>query len=296
MSIYIDNFCISGYGDRLLDLFILSILGKLTKNNIIINWIPFSKDEVIRDYNAPNWRWKDTLIENITSFFKLPSYIRLSNLNSLDKTNEIPLPYIYKIPMGGTLSPYSFYDSCLKDILAYDNYKLLVEDTKKEFGLNIPDYKFDSPYITLHLRRTDKLRGVCITQINTNTEDTLENLDNKTREKILDAKNKGYKHFYIASDSSTTKEEYKKYIKALGLIVIEPTNPYNLLESYFDTWIMKSSSLIMVSIKYSTYSLSCALIFNVPLINVLTLDVYKKWNFDKSVELYEEVPEMKRIV
>lgn len=283
MVLAVNNFCKSGFGDRMIDLFIFSIYSKLLNDDINIHWIPFG-DYSVKDF--PQWRYLDTIRDNFLSFFKLPKSIKL---------NDTPTESGKKFDtyLGGLTSPQSFYENHLHSTIPLDYYNRIVEDTKQEFGIHVPDFVFEKPYIVLHLRRTDKLRGVCETQINRNPEDTLENLDTKTKERILEAKAKGYKHFFIASDSQETKEEYKQFIESEGLHVLQPENKYNLIESYYDTWVMKGSSLIMVSTKYSTYSLSCALIYNIPLLNVLTEEVYRKYKYNYHVQLVQEVPALK---
>jgi hypothetical protein len=283
MVLCVNNFCKSGFGDRMIDLFIFSIYSKLLNDEIYINWTPF------QDYSLqyfPQWRYLDTIRTNFLSFFKLPTSIVLKDTPTESENT-------FDTYLGGLTSPYVFYEKHLHSALPYEFYNSIVEATKKEFGIQVPEFAFSEPYIVLHLRRTDKLRGVCETQINRNPEDTLENLDKKTKERILEAKEKGYKYFFIASDSQETKEEYKQFIESHHLHVLQPPNIYNLIESYYDTWVMKQSNLIMVSTKYSTYSLSCALIYDIPLLNVLTEEVYRKYKYEHHIKLVQEVPLLK---
>jgi hypothetical protein len=282
MVLGVNNFCKSGFGDRMIDLFVFSVYSKLIREDVHIHWVPFQGFDV---KDIPQWRYIDTIRSNFLSFFKLPSSIVLQD-------NPIVTSNTFGKYLGGLTSPYAFYEEHLGGRVSIDLFNTIVEDTKAEFGFNVPTFKYHEPYIVLHLRRTDKLRGVCETQINRNPEDTIENLDKKTKERILEAKAKGYKNFFIASDSKETKEEYTNFLKSEGLCVIQPENIYNLIESYYDTWVMKSSNLIMVSTKYSTYSLSCALIYNIPLLNVLTEEVYRKYKFEKHVNLIQEIPSL----
>jgi hypothetical protein len=280
MTIAVPNFCKSGFGDRMIDLFALSVYSRIVGDDLRIHWIPF---EGMPGIEVPSWRYQDTLLENFLSFFKLPSSIKLE-LTPSELENTFP-NYL-----GGLTSPQTFYEKFLENNVSLERYNTVVEEVRKEFGFHVPDYVPETPYIFLHLRRTDKLRGVCETQINLDPEDTLAHLDAKTKGRIEEAKAKGHTHFYIASDSPETKREYKKFVESLGLTVIQPENTYNLLESYFDSWMMKSASFIMVSTKYSTYSLSTALIYNKPLLNVLSETVYRKYKFENHVNLIQTVP------
>lgn len=267
----------------MIDLFVLSVYSKLMNQTMRIHWVPFQGFDFTE---IPPWRLTDTLRKNFLSFFKLPPQIQLED-------NPVSAENIFDQYLGGLTSPYAFYEKYLEPRVPFEIYNLAVAETKQEFGFHVPDFISDTPYIVLHLRRTDKLRGVCETQINLNPMDTLENLDACTKKRILEAKEKGYTTFFLASDSPVTKQEYKDYIESLGLHVIEPENTYNLIESYYDTWIMKSAALILVSTKYSTYSLSCALIYDRPLLNVLTEEVYRKYKFEHHVTLLQEVPPLR---
>lgn len=280
MVVAVNNFCKSGYGDRMIDLFVLSVYAKLTHENMHIHWVPFRGFDFT---DIPQWRYYDTIRENFLSFFKLPPSLTL-------KDDAVLSDKQFDQYLGGLTSPFAFYEKYLQGRVPLEIFNLAVQDAKKEFGFQVPDYVPERPYIVLHLRRTDKLRGVCETQINLDPNDTLENLDKKTKERILEAKAKGYTDIFIASDSAETKEHYKSYIESQGLRVLQPENTHNLIESYYDTWIMKGAAVILVSTKYSTYSLSCALLYNRPLLNVLTEDVYRKYKFEKHVNLIQEIP------
>jgi hypothetical protein len=279
MPISVNNFCRSGYGDRMLDLFVISILTKLYNTTSKIKWIPFEGQNFAE---FPSWRFKDTHIENFIKFFKLPSYIELvsNDTNEQTKFNEY---------LGGVISPSLFYSKYLQNNIDNTLYKEVINNVKNDFSIRVDDYIHNKPYVTVHLRRTDKLKGICVTQINLSSDDTLEILDQKTLQSIEILKEKGYTDFYLASDSYETKSSYTLKLNAMGLTVINPHNKYDLLESYYDTWIMKSSSLIIVSTKYSTYSLFNALLFNIPLHNVLGHSLYDNYKFNEDVTIIRDL-------
>jgi hypothetical protein len=264
INISANNFCLSGYGDRMMDLFNFAILANVYNAIISIKWVPFV-DTTYKDY--PSWRFQDTHISAITQFIKFPSYIELCETD----TNH---QYHANTYMGGTTSPEILYNE-FKDIITFDNFLKTIEEIKSDFKLHVENYVHPRPFITVHLRRTDKLRGRDGFQINISE---LSDLDIKTIIAIQGAKEKGYTDFYLASDSEETKKMYTENLNLMGLNVINPPNIHNLLESYYDTWLMCSSSLIIVSMKFSAFSLFPGLYFNIPIYNVYKNDAYTKYN------------------
>ena len=73
MTICVNNFCQSGFGDRLIDIFVFSIFSKVMKDTVRINWVPFQGMKDFQD--VPKWRFTDTLLPNFLSFFKLPDSV-----------------------------------------------------------------------------------------------------------------------------------------------------------------------------------------------------------------------------
>jgi hypothetical protein len=285
MPISINTFSRSGYGDRILDLFSLSILTKVENTTSKIKWTPVQK---VSEY-SPSWCLLDTHIESFISFFRLPSYIELVSDNTYEEKQ-------FNNHLGGIMSPSVFYDKYLKNTISYESFTEIANTVKKDFGIKVDDYIHNKPYVTVHLRRTDKLTGNCIHGINLSSDDTLDILDKKTFESIKIAKEKGYTDFYLASDSLETKTFYTNKLNEMGLTVIQPLNTYNLIESYYDTWIMKSSSLIIVSTKYSTYSLFVALIFDIPLHNPLGHTLYDNYKFNEHVNIIRDLNNLPNIV
>lgn len=266
---FVPNFTLSGYGDRMIDLFLLSILSSIYKEPVDIVWEEFN-------YNAhkqttPEWRSKDTNLKTFLSFFKLPVSLRLYPYHPRRPyANEIVITRYF----GGTISPYAFLNK-----IQMPNVQ--IEDLKKEFSLQVPLYTPPTPYAVLHLRRSDKVR-----QTNTDEgmihQSELDFLDQETKVAIRTC---GFRTFYIASDEINCKKEYTDFLISQGYEVLEPPNIHNLLPSYFDTWMMFSSSLIVVSMRYSNFSLFPALFRNIPLYTVLPPDRYYDIGFQHHVNI-----------
>ena len=280
INISVNNFCESGYGDRMMDLFIYSIISKILDAKSYLKWTLFTETTWI---GYPSWRFVDTDISLFINFIKLPSYIELVSAN----TNH---QYITTQYLGGCVSPLKIYEMLFKETISHKTFLQIVNSVKKDYSFQFDKYTHSKPYVTVHLRRTDKLRGYDNFQINMSE---LNDLDQKTIVAIQLAKEKGYTDFYLASDSDETKRLYTAKLYEMGLHIIQPPNTHNLLESYYDTWIMSSSSLILVSMRYSAFSLFPALYFDIPIYNVMGYEPYE--NFSQYITLIKDLNQLKSI-
>lgn len=257
----------------MIDLFLLSILSSIYKEPVDIIWEEF-------DYNAhskqaPEWRSKDTNLEAFLSFFKLPASLRLHR-SYRPRGHTI----LIKQYFGGTVSPHALLNK-----IQMPNVQ--VEDLKKEFSLQVPLYTPPNPYAVLHLRRSDKVRQIDIDEGMIHQSE-LDFLDQETK---LAIRSCGFRTFYIASDDIKCKNEYTDFLTSRGYEVLDPPNIHNLLPSYFDTWMMFSSSLIVVSMRYSNFSLFPALFRNIPLCTVLPPDRYYEIGFQHhaNITYYKDI-------
>jgi hypothetical protein len=267
---YVNNFTLSGYGDRMIDLFLFSIISILFNETVHIYWETFRQSY----HSLPSWRSKDTTLTNFLSMFKLPCSLQLHD--TIFRCTDKPFQHYF----GGTVSPHKLY-SILNLNVDSVIYNSIVNDLKQQFSLKVPFYSPETPYTVIHLRRSDKVRSKDVDEGMIHQKE-LEELDIETKKAIQSL---GFKTFYIASDDPVCKQEYTNYITSLGYTVIQPENKHNLLESYFDTWMMFSSSAIIVSMRYSNFSLFPALIRNIPLYTVLPPDRYYELGFHHHVNI-----------
>jgi hypothetical protein len=260
-TLVVNNFTLSGYGDRMLDLLCLIAYARAKRMRLHIRWEDFKGMEDFKD--IPSWRFQDTKLEHFLMFFRLPSEVQLSYDGIPNPTHE------WRQYLGGVYSPTSFYEQVVSNQLGLtlSEWLEIVDDVKSELKFKVPKYVPERPYVTVHLRRTDKLRGVCATQI---VKDELAFLNQETFAAIQTAKDSGYTDFYIATDDPSARDEYVWYIESIGCRVIQPPNTHGLLSSYYDTWMMRSSSLIIPSMRYSTFSMFPSVWWNIPLWTVLS--------------------------
>lgn len=277
-DINIPNFATSGYGDRILGLFFMAILSKIKKKNINIKWVDYKKPLQHSEY-IKDWRYKDTILKNFLSFFKLPSIISLNY--ELDPEKEVFRLNKYDT-MGGSLSPFLAYTKYkLDEVISYDEYTNIVKSVKSEFGFNVSKFSCNEPYVTIHLRRTDKLYLDDEFPIDCSE---LE-LNNETKRAIQKAIDKGYTTFFLSSDEPSTKQEFIDFIISNNGKIIKPINIHNLIESYYDTWVMSSSTIIIPSVKYSSFSVFPCLLFDIEMWTVFEPCDYKQFGFCEHVKI-----------
>lgn len=245
--IYVPYSARSGLGDRMLDLLAYATYGATRNADVYIQWRPY----IVKAQDPP-WRALDTSLSNVLSFFKLPSWIHLVE-------QPPPLPYEeWSDHLGGVVSPTTF----CKDL------GLPFIDVRAFFTLNVPFYVPPTDYTVVHLRRTDKLNGVDKWMIPANE---LGCLDELTRDAV---RMHGHSTIYVASDDLDARRIYETWLEECGYTVLRPTNPHSLLPSYFDLWMMWSASNIIVSMKYTTFSLFPALFRDIPIFPVLGTEQY----------------------
>ena len=231
----------------MIDLLDYATYGAIRNADVYIQWRPYTVKS-----QDPTWRALDTSLSNVVSFFKIPSWIHL-----VEHPPSIPYE-IWSDHLGGVVSPTKF----CKDL------GVPFVDVRRFFTLNVPLYVPPTEYTVVHLRRTDKLNGVDKWMISANE---VGRLDELTRDAIGIH---GHSTIYVASDDLDTKRIYEAWLEDRGYTVLHPTNSYNLLPSYFDLWMMWSASRIIVSMKYTTFSLVPALLRDIPIFPVLGTEQY----------------------
>jgi hypothetical protein len=155
----------------------------------------------------------------------------------------------------------------------------VVSDVKKSIRLRVPDYQHPRPFCTVHLRRTDKISETDDLSIKTAE---INDLNTRTVAAILKAKEKGITSFFLASDDEATKNAFALFLAEQGLECVQPPNTYNLIESYYDIWVMKSSSLIIQSMMFSTFSLFPCILWDIPLWTVYENSPIFKYKFHEA--------------
>lgn len=281
-TLVVPNYTLSGYGDRMIDLLCLTAYARVKHKKLYIRWEDYPGMPEYKD--IPAWRFQDTKLDNFLKFFRLPDQVQV------DYTIVQHPVHTFRGYLGGIKSPAVFYDEIVskEHPISVDQWNAIIDQVKSELGFKVLQYKPKKPYAVVHVRRTDKLRGCDEGQMVPNE---LPFLNQETFSAIQTARDTGITDFYIATDDPSSRNEYVTMIESLGCQVIEPLNVHSLLPSYYDTWIMKSSSLIIASMRYSTFSLFPSLWWEIPLWTVLPDALHFKHRFELNapVQYYKNV-------
>jgi hypothetical protein len=121
--------------------------------------------------------------------------------------------------------------------------------------------------VSLHIRRTDKVRdvAVCHTMI---AKSGLQELDRITMGVIRNVLDEGAKKFVICTDDPVSACVYKDFLQASGAEVIDLPEAEKHVSTYREMAVMANSKLIIQSQKSSAFSNYASCIGGVPIINV----------------------------
>jgi len=275
MSIFWNNSTISGLGDRLIDILILSSFAEIKKKKLVLIWRTqdFNSDSELVA-KRPLFRRKDYLLENLHKYITLPENIIIYNegINiNFNNNDELFTSYI-----GGVHSPISFFNDYV------DKTIFKKEDFVNTFYLqaNSIKFTFDTDFnkynkiISVHIRRTDKLvkNGLDSHAFDIDKIDVLDELTYTVIEKFI---NDGYTNFYFAGDDIYYINQYIiKYNNRINILNSKiRDNSEDIKNTYFDIYIMANSDFIILSQRHSSFSLLASMINKAKLIYLFNDDI-----------------------
>ena len=285
----------SGLCDRLSDVMLLATLANLLGADLYFNWI-----EAVFQYGAvgePVWNYKegqdktwdkvrfeDYRYENYSQYFNLPKNIKINEVVNNPT-------YHFDSYLGGIFSPELFYEQCnISSICTFDKFLEEFKETVKQFTptdklLNLVSH-LPKPNISVHLRRTDKIRVNCDNMTTINT-DELDNLNKKTIEAI-DILNGDDKLIYFASDD---QEENKKYYKLYPNNIKDDVGGFE--KTYIDLYMLMCSDYIIMSQIHSNFSVFASYINQAKLVYLYDncLIIQKKFNKLDNFIYYKNLKE-----
>lgn len=265
----------SGLCDRLIDFSLMATFAKLNNSKFSSKWVALSTNYDDKVYyhaseeniNGENLildgsgihskffkevRYNDYKSENFLKYFTLPENTYID----LDESSLPNLSY-YDGYLGGNQSPKLFYEKFIKKDISKDTfinefYNLCngFKPTKKL--LDISKIEF-IPNLTIHLRREDKVRLTDDSKIALDYRelDMINELTEKTINIFLDKKPSS-KILFCSDDEEEKKiweEKYKNYV------IKTPLFEYDYEQTYFDIYVMSISDNILLSQRYSGFSM-----------------------------------------
>ncbi len=281
MSIIWNNSTLSGLGDRLNDILILSAFAKIKNKKLKLIWRTQDFDPNCEfAIKRPAYRRLDYLLENLYKYISLPENIIIYKENTnidFNKDDEFFNSYI-----GGVHSPITFFNTYIdKSIFKIEDFinTYYTQANEIKFIFDIDLNKFNK-IISVHLRRTDKLHvreadthGVSINKIH-----ILDDLTINLIEKFI---NDGYTNFYFAGDDiyyiNQYIEKYKDRINILNYKLRDDSE--EIKNTYLDMFIMANSEFIILSQRHSSFSLFASMINKAKLIYLFNDDIIEHTNY-----------------
>jgi hypothetical protein len=244
----------SGLGDRLLDILLIyaySLYKSCT--GLYLSW----------EYNNSFDHSRKCLkLENLLKYISFPTNIFFVNKETLTELSNDTTNIIFKDIVGAD-SVYGFINRHMDSISLTDKQafiEIYFNVFKQIKFINIPteirDIFDKQNIVTIHLRRTDKVNnspaahGVSI--------DELKFLDSKTEE-YIESRIKQKKTICIVSDDMSIKHHYINKYKSMATVIYFDTGD-QVTQAYYDYYCLAYSDEILMSQKFSTFSITASLI------------------------------------
>jgi hypothetical protein len=260
----------SGIGDRMMDIVLIYTFAKHIKANVYLNWCESEKmlmgdktniNSILR-YEKTLYRTEDFKYKNFINFIELPNDINLVSEFEIIKLSKLKDTIKFYDYLGMQFTPYTFIDKYQPNLSLEEKqlfYYTLMNNFKLIKFKNIPqiivNLFINNKIITIHLRRSDKV-------VNTDTESNfcngitineLENLDTITEKFCNYFISKGEKNILFVSDEKQVKLKYYEKFKDKCNAIIFNTD--EISQTYIDLYCIAHASSILLSQKFSAFSL-----------------------------------------
>lgn len=270
MSLIWTNPTRSGLGDRFLDILIMLTYANVHNKTLKLKYPeqPFDNTDIERA--RPTYRREDYKLENIQKYMSLPNALKLYLTEPPIEPNDEPITDYF----GGRYSPFDIHNKYRLNIPIYDfisTYYNVASEIK--FNLNYDLEKY-GPYISVHLRRTDKVWDHCGNDHHGIKSHELSDLNEKTCHVINEFISRGYKSIYFCGDDKRIIEDYslkyKDKIKIINEDIVADDDIHNV---YLDLYMLSNSKFIILSQRHSSFSLFASMLRQVPLIYLYHGDI-----------------------
>jgi hypothetical protein len=197
-------------------------------------------------------RYDDYKSENFLRYFTLPE----NTFIDIDESNFKNIIYFNEY-IGGMLSPNNFYEKFFKNTISLNNfisefYSLCNEykPTKKLLDISKIEY---IPNLTIHLRREDKVRLGNIDNVTLDYRE-LDNINILTEKAINEfLQKKPNSKILFCSDDKEEKKIWEEKYK--NNIIITPNFEFEYEQTFYDIYVMSISDNILLSQRYSGFSM-----------------------------------------
>jgi hypothetical protein len=271
------NSNLSGIGDRLFDLILVYTYAKYIKcNKLYLTWKVNNDDminnnsiyAILRKTMTP-FREKDYLLENLLNYLILPDDIIFVSLDEINKLLRDKNNLIFNEYMGVKYSVYDFIDKYLSKLTIIQKNIFIesyYENFKKIKFKNIPNSMIDifnnNNIITIHLRRGDKVVDDNNSSNNIGNKD-VETLNMNTEKFINKCISLNYKNICFVSDEEKVKTHFINKFKTICNVIT--FNGDEISQTYFDLYCLSHSKKILLSQKFSVFSILASMIGSVDL-------------------------------
>ena len=279
----------SGIGDRLFDLILVYTYSKyLNHDKIYLCWVCDNRD-LFSKYNLLSYtrriktpfRGKDYLLHNLLKYINLPNDIIFVNKQKMNKLISEG-NYLFKEYMGLKYTVHTFIEKFLPNINK-DNKNKFIESYYNNFKKitfnNIPENIIktfnNNEIVTIHLRRGDKV-------VDDNGEsigiryNELDDLNRKTDDAINKCISLNFKNICFVSDEKKIRNKYIEKFKNKCNIFVFDGDDYS--QTYYDIYCLVNSKFIILSQRFSVFSIFSSMIKNINMYYILDSNMIKRFN------------------
>tara|TARA_B100001939_G_scaffold319933_1_gene308414 strand:- start:6754 stop:7563 length:810 start_codon:yes stop_codon:yes gene_type:complete len=235
----------SGLGDRCCDLLFVYSYATMFNSKLYTSWPQFE----IKKIDMPH-RKTDIQIDNVLKYLNFPEDISFKKPDKVDK--------IFNFYVGGGNTAKSFHEKYIGDKFSLSKFNEVVEKCSQEFNFcnEIKNYLLTLPesFISLHIRRGDKVREGTWNDGGFINYHEVEHLDLITR-RVIDFYSKlGYKHLFICGDENDKTQVFLNYANSKNFKTFTTPKMPKWKETYFDIATMTKSKIVITSQRYSSFA------------------------------------------
>jgi len=279
----------SGIGDRMMDIILMYTFANFIDTKLYLNWSDSERMLMGDKTNLPSiirhektsYRSRDFKFNNFTKFFELPNDINFVSEFEIIKLSKLKDTINFYDYLGMQYSPHAFLDKYQLN-LSLEVKQIFYETLMNNFHLikfkNIPidiiNLFVNNEITAIHLRRSDKVI------VNPDKEsisiDEVENLDKITEAFCNYLISKGKKNILFVSDEKEVKLKYfEKFKNKCNAIII---NVDEVLQTYIDLYCLAHSESILMSQKFSAFSLFASCINQTKLYYIYSNPILESYN------------------